>query len=269
MESNILQLLFFLLVAGIASTAGAISGIGGGIIIKPVLDAVSGYGVKEISFMSGCTVLAMSFVSLLRGKSGIRLDKRRGTALASGAALGGMGGKFLFNAALNSLGGTPALIGIIQSVILTFLTFLVFLYVQKKNRIVAKNIQNIFFCIGLGLILGTVSAFLGIGGGPINTMAISYFLSMDSKTVALHSLYTIFISQAASLLLEWGGKTAPTVSALYLAAMVSGGITGGLIGLRVMKTIGNDLIDRIFSVVLWVVMLLTAFNAIQFTISIM
>ena len=45
-----------------------------------------------------------------------------------------------------------------------------------------------------------LSAFLGIGGGPINLAILSFCFSMDSKTAALNSLYIILFSQAASFI---------------------------------------------------------------------
>ena len=56
----LLQAVLFFLICLAATTAGGISGVGGGVIIKPVLDAVSGMGVATVSFLSGCTVLAMT-----------------------------------------------------------------------------------------------------------------------------------------------------------------------------------------------------------------
>ena len=58
----------FLGVSFLASIVGAICGIGGGVIIKPVLDAFGVLDVSAISFLSGCTVLAMSLYSVGRGK---------------------------------------------------------------------------------------------------------------------------------------------------------------------------------------------------------
>lgn len=65
-----MEYLFYFLICITATTSGAISGIGGGVIIKPVMDAVSGLSISAISFLSGCTVLAMSVVSVLRGRTG-------------------------------------------------------------------------------------------------------------------------------------------------------------------------------------------------------
>ena len=55
-----------LLIAFGASVVGAICGIGGGVIIKPLLDAFGIAGVAEISFLSGCTVLSMSCYSVVK-----------------------------------------------------------------------------------------------------------------------------------------------------------------------------------------------------------
>ena len=50
----------FLGVSFCASVVGAICGIGGGVLIKPLLDAFGVLSVASISFLSGCTVLSMS-----------------------------------------------------------------------------------------------------------------------------------------------------------------------------------------------------------------
>lgn len=75
-----------------ASVVGAICGIGGGVIIKPVLDAAGIIPVHTISFLSGCTVLSMSAIAvgknLYRGNE-IAFDKKMGSLLAFGAAAGG------------------------------------------------------------------------------------------------------------------------------------------------------------------------------------
>ena len=50
---------FIVAITFIATIVGAISGIGGGVIIKPVMDAILKLPVETISFLSGTTVLAM------------------------------------------------------------------------------------------------------------------------------------------------------------------------------------------------------------------
>ena len=82
----------FFAVSILSSIVGSICGIGGGVIIKPVLDATGIMSVSSISFLSGCTVLAMSVVSVyknVRAKTA-KLNVRTATGLAVGAALGGL-----------------------------------------------------------------------------------------------------------------------------------------------------------------------------------
>ena len=55
-----LEVIAYFIISLLASVAGAICGIGGGVIIKPTLDLFHLDSVSTISFLSGCTVLAMS-----------------------------------------------------------------------------------------------------------------------------------------------------------------------------------------------------------------
>lgn len=60
------MIVVFFAVSLLASIVGSICGIGGGVIIKPVLDAMNVMCVSCISFLSGCTVLTMSVVSVYK-----------------------------------------------------------------------------------------------------------------------------------------------------------------------------------------------------------
>lgn len=67
-QMSIYIYIVFLAVSFLASTVGAICGIGGGVIIKPVLDMFAVLDVSTISFLSGCTVLAMTCYSVGKAK---------------------------------------------------------------------------------------------------------------------------------------------------------------------------------------------------------
>lgn len=92
-----MELICFL-VSFLSSAVGAICGIGGGVVIKPVLDFVQMGSASMINFLSGCTVLSMSLYSV--GKAMLnrdgKVDLAIGTPLALGATLGGVAGKKLF-----------------------------------------------------------------------------------------------------------------------------------------------------------------------------
>ncbi len=78
---NLYLYVIFGAVSFLASVAGAICGIGGGVLIKPILDAFGVLSVASISFLSGCTVLSMSCYSVVKAKmSGSSLvDMKTGT----------------------------------------------------------------------------------------------------------------------------------------------------------------------------------------------
>ena len=83
------MILYFLVAIG-ATTVGALTGMGGGVIIKPVLDLLGQYDAATIGILSSVTVLTMSIVSIgkqIRQKASIRLEIA--LPLALGSVLGG------------------------------------------------------------------------------------------------------------------------------------------------------------------------------------
>ena len=56
----------------------------------------------------------------------------------------------------------------------------------------AYKVENASVCVLIGVFLGIMSSFLGIGGGPINFVVLFFFFSMSTKIAAENSLYIIF-----------------------------------------------------------------------------
>lgn len=255
----------FFLVSILSSVAGSICGIGGGVIIKPVLDAVGIMSVSAISFLSGCTVLAMSLVSVYKnlhaGK--VKLDLRISTALAVGAAVGGIAGKTMFEALKQSV-GNENLVGMVQALVLLAITLGTLVYTIYKKKIRTKRFEQLWLCVVIGLILGIFSSFLGIGGGPINLVVLGYFFSMDTKEAALSSLYIIMFSQITSLVRTIATGTVPEVKLSYLAVMVAGGILGGMIGSKINRKIDEDRVNRLFIFLMVVIICINIYNAVKF-----
>ena len=195
-----MDILFFV-VAFLSSIVGAICGIGGGVVIKPVLDMLQLGAVSTINFLSGCTVLSMSLYSVSKAlRAGdSKVEMSTGTPLAIGAALGGVVGKEMFSAVKNYFNGSP-MVGGVQAIALGIITLGTLVYTLNKSRIHTHKTTNKALCVVIGLVLGIMSSFLGIGGGPINLVVLGYCFGMDTKTAAANSLYIILFSQAASLI---------------------------------------------------------------------
>lgn len=253
-----LQVILYFLICFVATTVGGISGVGGGVIIKPVLDALSSMDAATISFLSGCTVLAMTSTSLVFAKSGpVKIEKRRATLLAIGACVGGLLGKELFEIVRSSGNAT---IDIAQQAMMILLTVAVFVYTLGRDKIKTKDVTSVLACLLIGLTLGLVSAFLGIGGGPLNLAVLYFFFSMDSKTAALNSLYIIFFSQTASLINTVVRGTVPEFSWQVLIAMGIGGVLGGLLGRNISANLTNKGVNRLFLMILTVIMFISCYN---------
>ena len=259
-----IYIIVFLICFG-ASVVGAICGIGGGVIIKPVLDALGMMDVAAISFLSGCTVLTMTTYSVARSKlSGqSRIDGKVGLPLAIGAAVGGLLGKELFSWVRN-LSDDPDRVGMVQAACLLVVTIGTLLYTIFKEKIRTYHLANRLGCGLIGLVLGLMSAFLGIGGGPINLVVLFFFFSMTTKAAAENSLYIIFFSQLASLISSIVTSSVPAFAIGVLVLMAAGGILGGICGRTVNKKISELTVDRLFIGLMVVMIVINIYNIYKF-----
>ena len=257
-----MDILFFV-VAFLSSIVGAICGIGGGVVIKPVLDMLQMGAPATINFLSGCTVLSMSLYSVSKAlRAGdSKVEMSTGTPLALGAAAGGVVGKEMFSAVKTFFNGSP-MVGGVQAIALGIITLGTLLYTINKSRIQTRTTSNKVVCLVIGLLLGIMSSFLGIGGGPINLVVLGFFFGMDTKTAAANSLYIILFSQAASLIATLiSGVPEFRIPALIL--MVAGGISGGIVGRKLNKKMDNKAVDKLFIGLMVLIVGICVYNAIR------
>ena len=257
-----MDILFFV-VAFLSSIVGAICGIGGGVVIKPVLDMLQMGAPATINFLSGCTVLSMSLYSVSKSlRAGdSKVEMSTGTPLAIGAALGGVVGKELFSAVKDFYGGSP-MVGGVQAVALGIITLGTLLYTVNKAKIRTHKTSNKVLCGVIGLLLGVMSSFLGIGGGPINLVVLGFCFSMDTKTAAANSLYIILFSQVASLIATLISGV-PEFRIIALAMMVAGGIGGGIVGRKLNKKMDNRAVDKLFIGLMVLIVGICVYNAVR------
>ena len=258
-------MLIFFLVSICASIVGAICGIGGGVIIKPVLDLFHLETVSTISFLSGCTVLSMSCYSV--GRTMLAGEKRVtwsvGTPLAIGAAVGGLLGSRLFSG-VKAMFADPNAVGSVQAACLTVVTAGTLLYTVNKARIQALQIDGKAACAAIGLALGCMSSFLGIGGGPINLVVLYYFFGMDTKTAAANSLYIILFSQLTNLAATLASGSMPPFRPVVLVLMVAGGIGGGIIGRSLNKRMDDKAVENLFIALMAVIIGISIYNCVRY-----
>lgn len=261
-----MEYLVIILVCFLASVIGAVCGIGGGVIIKPVLDALGMMPVTTISFLSGCTVFSMSAVSLYKSrkaKQNFIFDQAFAAVLAAGGAAGGLAGKELYQHILDRLPDSSQA-GAVQAAVLMAVTAATLAYTLFKDRIPGKHLHSKSLIFGIGIVLGLISSFLGIGGGPVNLAALFYFCSMTAKEAAMYSIYIIMFSQAASLVCTLAKGTAPPFDPAVLGIMVACGISGGLAGSRINKRIDDQTVRLLFTGVMIVIIGICFYNIIRY-----
>ena len=253
------------LVTLFACGIGTICGMGGGIIIKPVLDATGVMTVSTITFLSGCTVIAMTCWSvgknLLHHESVIELKNT--TFLAIGAALGGLAGKQIYNV-VASMFPNPDTAGGVQAFLLFLATLATFIYTLRKDKIHSRQVESPAACILIGLLLGILGSFLGIGGGPFNVAVLYYFFSMQTKKATQNSLYIVLFSQAASTLKTVCFDGVPEFNGLMLIVMIGFGILGSEIGRRINKKINEKQATYLFEGAMILIMGINIYNILKF-----
>ena len=234
------------------------AGLGGGVIIKPVLDLIGIDSIASISILSSATVFSMAAVSTARQlHAGFRPQKRM-MLLAAGAVLGGLAGSRLFTVISADI--SPQSLKGAQALFLAGLLVIVLF----KNRLPDFDIKNTVVSTLLGIMLGAIAAFLGIGGGPINVAILCMFLAMSIKDAAIISLFIILFSQGAKLTLV----AVDTGFGVYegldkLLFMIPGGIIGGLIGAKLNRKLSELFIHRFFMVMVFGIICLNLYNAVN------
>lgn len=155
----------------IATLLGAFVGLGGGVVIKPVLDVINFHPLVQVAFFSSCAVFSMSITSTAKHlKNKTPINMKFVLLFALGSVLGGFTGNKLFSLALAN-SSSPDIVKGIQSALLCALMILV---IASVNLNVKKfSIKNPALISLTGLLLGMTAAFLGIGGGPINVAVLT------------------------------------------------------------------------------------------------
>lgn len=254
-----MQIIYFL-VALFSTILGSSAGIGGGIIIKPVLDSLGDYALPTINLLSSSTIFIMSIVTVFyQLKKKDKINPKNTIVVATGSVVGGIIGQKLMSFIL-SKDINIGLINNIQSIIIIILLISVFLYMINKDNIKSYKINNILAIGLLGLFLGAISAFLGIGGGPINVAAFTILFSMTANEAARNSILVIFFSQGSKIISIAVTTGFSSYNLDMLPYMLVGGVLGGIIGYKINKAVSEKSIIKIFNSVTLSIILLNLYN---------
>lgn len=258
-----MQYVICFLLAISATTMGSITGMGGGVLIKPLMDALHCFDVETIGMLSSIAVFAMTVVSI--GKRVWAKDPipfSVAIPLAVGATAGGYAGQAVLRRIV-TLWEAQARITAIQNILLSLLILAVYFYMKQKGRIPGRNLSGVRISLAAGTFLGLCSSFLGIGGGPINVALIVYLYSMGTKQAAVCSLITILFAQTSKLatVLLTTGFSPYDLSAAPIMAI--GAVLGGFWGTALSKRFSEQSVEKAFNAMQLAVLAVAVFNIVR------
>lgn len=256
---SVIVIAIYVLVIFGSTTLGACAGLGGGIIIKPTLDYIHLDTVRVIGFYSANAVFAMSCRSSIKAiLSKHKFNWQLILLIAISSMVGGYLGNLVFNLLRDNLG--ERIVNLTQSGLLCLMMLLLVLYFVKTPK--SHNFKNPLLIMLCGLLLGLVSAFLSIGGGPANVALYSWLFGLTLKESVIYSLATIFCAQGtqlAAIALTEGYSAYPcTLLWLLIPAAILGSMLGGFI----YKKSNENVIRKILIVTMAALLLVNIHNFI-------
>ncbi|MFC6170639.1 sulfite exporter TauE/SafE family protein [Loigolactobacillus jiayinensis] len=255
----LLGIIYFLVII-VANSLGAISGMGGGVLIKPIFDLIGVDSVAAISFYSAVAVFVMSITATIKQRqNGVKLKGSFISWLAVGAIIGGIAGKNLLTVLLRVTVEKNVLSVQISITIITIL----FAFFSTRYGWRSWQLTGWYWSLGCGLLLGGFASFLGIGGGPINVALLMLMFGLPIKEATLYSLCTIFFSQGSKLVSLIVSDELSLINLELLWFIIPAALLGGYVGSLFSKILSDDKVTLVFQGMLLVVILINTYNGIR------
>ncbi len=214
-----------------AGFLGSLLGVGGGIILVPLLVLIFHIPIHFAIGTSIMTVIATSSMAgsfqLERGTVNIRLGMLLEVATALGALFGGLIAGVIPGSTLTVLFGA----------ILPPIAILMW----RKGNGLARNgvpeheyhLRRLPVAMGLSVGAGTISGLLGIGGGIIKVPAMTIFCGVPARIATATSTFMIGVTAVASAFLYFGrGQIRPALTGVVVLGVLAGSAAGTQVGRR-------------------------------------
>jgi uncharacterized membrane protein YfcA len=264
----------------VAGLLGSALGVGGGVIIVPVLTLALhlpihvAFGSSLVAIVANsCTAAGIyTKAKLTNVKLGLLLE----TATIPGAIIGGLVVTFIAPSILSALFGLVLLYVSYTMVGRRYLmsegglstdnsvandntsnslsgSLASSYYDRNLDRVVAYKVAHVPAGLGAGFFAGILSSLLGIGGGTIKVPVMSLVMGLPMKAAIATSAFMIAITTTAgALIYHYHGYIYPFV----VAPLVIGIIIGARLGVELAQRARGILLRRIFGGFLFLVALL-------------
>lgn len=267
---SLLALAAGLLATGaVAGTLAGLLGVGGGIVIVPVLSwvlALIAFPAEISQHMAVATSLAtiiptaISSTRAHRAKGAVddALIRRWGPAIVIGALIGGLAARYISGDVLRLVFGVVALIVAINMAI-------------PKTLVVGSSLPKGAGAQPIPLFIGTFSALMGIGGGTLAVPVQSAWSVPVHRAVGTAAAFGLLIAipgTAGFIWAGWGRADLPPLSLGYVSLPAAAAIVPTTwifapVGARLAHAINQSALKRAFALFLAITalrMLATAFT---------
>lgn len=276
------------LLLGLGTSVGILSGmfgVGGGFILTPLLFMIGippGIAVGT----QGNLIVASSFSGMLAHLRRKTVDFRMGLVLLAGGLVGSAVGVQLFKA-LAALGQVELLITLCYVFLLGIVGGLMLIeaFSAYRNRNSAgrhpltrkrhfwvhggplrmrfrtsKLYISVLPPLGIGVVVGILSAIMGVGGGFLMLPAMIYILSMPTKVVVGTSLFQITFMSAFTTVMH--ALENQTVDIFLGFILLTGGVVGAQIGTRLGLLLRADMLRMLLALMVVAISIQLAFGLV-------
>lgn len=231
----------------LAGFFGSLVGIGGGVIIVPILTLIFNIPIKSaiaISLISVCaTSIGGASRYLVTGKTDFRMALLLETTTVAGAICGGMVALLV----------KQSVVAVMFSILLFYTAITMMLKGESPNNsdIEYKHSEPVgiikLVVLALSFVGGVISSLLGVGGGIVKVPIMNLILKLPIKISAATSTYMIGITTAAGSLVY---IIKGTVDYQVAAPLILGTFFGSSIGAKLSASIHSTIIKYIFIAVI-------------------
>lgn len=256
-----------------AGLLGSLTGLGGGVVIIPMLTL--GFGV-DIRYAIGSSLVAVIATSsgsavayVKEGFSNIRLGMFLEVATTSGAILGAFlaiyaptnliaivfGLILIFSAASGYIKKNPPSLATAESPLAAKLR-LSSTY-PDGNRLVPYKVHRVYGGFGMMALAGLLSGLLGVGSGALKVVAMDNIMRIPFKVSTTTSNFMIGVTAAASAgIYLYRGYIDPGISMPVVLGVLMGAFTGS----RILASAKPTWLRVVFSVVVVILAIEMIYN---------
>lgn len=224
----------------VAGVLGSMIGLGGGIIVVPVLTF---FGFPPTLAASNSLFAAFSNAVA----STISYSRQKRIEYSLGLKLGLLSVPGTILGAYVSSDVTPGIFKILFGLVL--LSSAVYIFLRKKIETKEKNVtkQMMVFAIGASFFAGIISSFFGIGGGIIFVPLMVVGMGMAMKKAAPTSQFILLFASLSGIMVH---SVLGHPDFLQAGLLASGSFIGGLVGARLSLEIRERYLQILVSIII-------------------